>query len=48
MSYYIPIVFGVFDKSLGFSALVSTSSILALFIPGLWCLTLLFLRKQER
>ena len=48
MTYFLPISVGTFTKGLGFHDLVADLAGLALFIPVLTLLSLLFLRKQER
>ena len=48
MTYFLPISVGTFTKGLGFHDLALDLAGLALFIPGLTLLSLLFLRQQER
>ena len=48
MSYFLPVSVGTFTKGLGFADLYPDIAALALFIPALIGLSLLFLRKQER
>ena len=48
MTYFVPISIGTFTKGLGFRDLVPSLAELAVFIPALTFLSLLFLRKQER
>ena len=48
MSYYLPISVGTFTKGLGLADLGTNLVALLLFIPALWTLSLLLLRKQER
>jgi ribosome-dependent ATPase len=48
MTYFVPISIGTFTKGLGFWDLVPSLAELAVFIPALTFLSLLFLRKQER
>ena len=48
MSYYLPISVGTFTKGLGFADLGTNLVALVLFVPALWTLSLLLLRKQER
>jgi ribosome-dependent ATPase len=48
MTYFVPISVGTFTKGLGFHDLTPSLAELALFIPALTFLSLLFLRKQER
>jgi ribosome-dependent ATPase len=48
MSYFLPISVGTFTKGLGFQDLAAYLGVLAVFIPALLGLNLLFLRKQER
>ncbi len=48
MTYFVPISVGTFTKGLGFLDLVTDLAALAVFIPVLTLLSLLFLRKQER
>jgi len=48
MSYYVPISIGTFTKGLGFADLSGYLLGLAIFIPALLVLNLLFLRKQAR
>jgi ribosome-dependent ATPase len=48
MTYFVPISVGTFTKGLGFHDLTPSLTELGLFIPALTCLSLLFLRKQER
>jgi ribosome-dependent ATPase len=48
MTYFVPISIGTFTKGLGFHDLGPSLAELAVFIPTLTCLSLLFLRKQER
>jgi ribosome-dependent ATPase len=48
MTYFVPISVGAFTKGLGFHDLTPSLAELALFIPALTFLSLLFLRKQER
>jgi len=48
MTYFVPISIGTFTKGLSFHDLAPSLAELAVFIPTLTCLSLLFLRKQER
>ena len=48
MTYFVPISIGTFTKGLGFHDLMPHLAELAVFIPALTFLSLLFLRKQER
>jgi ribosome-dependent ATPase len=48
MTYFLPVAVGTFTKGLGFSDLALKLAGLALFIPALTLLSLLFLRSQER
>jgi len=48
MSYFLPVSVGTFTKGLGFADLATDVGVLALFVPALWMLSLLLLRKQER
>ncbi|MGC2412439.1 MAG: ribosome-associated ATPase/putative transporter RbbA [Stellaceae bacterium] len=48
MTYFLPISVGTFTKGLGFHDLAANLAGLAVFIPVLTLLSLLFLRKQER
>jgi ribosome-dependent ATPase len=48
MTYFLPVSVGTFTKGLGFSDLAPNLSALALFVPALTLLSLLFLRTQER
>lgn len=48
MTYFIPIAVGAYTKGLGFADLIGRMGWLSLFIPSLFLLSLLFLRKQER
>jgi ribosome-dependent ATPase len=48
MTYFLPVAVGTFTKGLGFSDLALKLGALALFIPALTTLSLLFLRGQER
>ena len=48
MTYFVPISIGTFTKGLGFHDLMPHLAELAVFIPALTLLSLLFLRKQER
>jgi ribosome-dependent ATPase len=48
MTYFVPISVGTFTKGLGFRDLTPSLAELALFIPALTFLSLMFLRKQER
>ncbi|MBS0644250.1 MAG: ribosome-associated ATPase/putative transporter RbbA [Acetobacteraceae bacterium] len=48
MSYYLPVSLGAFTKGLGFADLGTNLLILTLFVPVLWSLSLMLLRKQER
>jgi ribosome-dependent ATPase len=48
MTYFVPISVGTFTKGLGFRDLALHLAELAVFIPALTFLSLLFLRKQER
>jgi len=48
MSYYLPVTVGTFTKGLGFRDLLGNISVLTAFVPLLWTLSLLLLRKQER
>ncbi len=48
MTYFIPIAVGTYTKGLGFIDLIGRMGWLSLFIPALFLLSLLFLRKQER
>jgi len=48
MTYFVPISIGTFAKGLGFHDLAPRLAELAVFIPILTGLSLLFLRKQER
>jgi ribosome-dependent ATPase len=48
MSYYLPVSVGTFTKGLGFMDLKVDIAALLLFVPVLWTLSLLLLRKQER
>jgi ribosome-dependent ATPase len=48
MTYFVPISVGTFTKGLGFHDLTPSLTELGFFIPALTCLSLLFLRKQER
>jgi ribosome-dependent ATPase len=48
MTYFLPVSVGTFTKGLGFSDLAPNLGALALFIPALTLLSLLFLRRQER
>ena len=48
MTYFVPICVGTYTKGLDFSDLVGRLGWLALFIPALLLLSMLFLRKQER
>jgi ribosome-dependent ATPase len=48
MTYFLPVSVGTFTKGLGFSDLAPNLGALALFIPALTTLSLLFLRGQER
>jgi ribosome-dependent ATPase len=48
MTYFLPVTVGTFTKGLGFSDLALKLAALALFIPALTLLSLLFLRSQER
>ena len=48
MTYFLRISVGTFTKGLGFADLGSNLLALAIFIPVLTLLSLLFLRKQER
>src|SRR3974390_942709 len=48
MTYFVPISIGTFTKGLDFHDLAPSLAELAVFIPTLTCLSLLFLRKQER
>jgi ribosome-dependent ATPase len=48
MTYFLPISVGTFTKGLGFHDLAANLAGLALFIPALTLLSLVFLRKQER
>ena len=48
MTYFVPISVGTFTKGLGFHDLTPSLTALGFFIPALTCLSLLFLRKQER
>jgi ribosome-dependent ATPase len=48
MTYFVPISIGTFTKGLGFHDLMPHLAELAVFIPVLTFLSLLFLRKQER
>jgi ribosome-dependent ATPase len=48
MTYFLPISVGTFTKGLGFHDLAANLAGLAMFIPVLTLLSLLFLRKQER
>jgi len=47
MTYFLPISVGTFTKGLGFHDLAANLAGLAVFIPVLTLLSLLFLRKQE-
>jgi ribosome-dependent ATPase len=47
MTYFVPISVGTFTKGLGFHDLALHLAELAVFIPALTFLSLLFLRKQE-
>ena len=48
MTYFVPVSVGTFTKGLGFRDLAPSLAELAVFIPVLTVLRLLFLRKQER
>ncbi len=48
MTYFLPICVGAYTKGLGFPDLIGRMGWLALFVPALLLLSLLFLRKQER
>jgi ribosome-dependent ATPase len=48
MTYFVPISIGTFTKGLGIRDLAPSLGELAVFIPALTFLSLLFLRKQER
>jgi ribosome-dependent ATPase len=48
MTYFLPVCVGTYTKGLGFSDLSSQMGWLFLFIPALFLMSLLFLRKQER
>jgi ribosome-dependent ATPase len=48
MTYFLPFSVGTFTKGLGFSDLAPDLLGLAIFVPVLTILSLLFLRKQER
>jgi ribosome-dependent ATPase len=48
MSYYLPVSVGTFTKGLGFADLAGNIAALIAFVPLLWTLSLLLLRKQER
>ncbi len=48
MTYFLRIAMGTFTKGLGFADLYGSLVSLALFIPALTLLSLVFLRKQER
>jgi ribosome-dependent ATPase len=49
MTYFVPISdVGTFTKGLGFHDLTPSLAELALFIPALTLLSLLFLRKRKR
>jgi ribosome-dependent ATPase len=48
MTYFMPISIGTFTKGLGFPDLITNLAALAVFIPVLTLLSLVFLRKQER
>ncbi|HVB14998.1 MAG TPA: ABC transporter permease, partial [Stellaceae bacterium] len=48
MTYYLPVSVGTFTKGLGFDDLGANLAGLAVFIPALTLLSLMFLRKQER
>jgi ribosome-dependent ATPase len=48
MTYFVPVSVGTFTKGLGFHDLAPSLAELAVFIPVLTFLSLLFLRKQER
>ena len=48
MTYFVPISIGTFTKGLGFHDLMPHLAELAVFIPVLTFLSLLFLRKQQR
>jgi len=48
MTYYLPVSVGTFTKGLGFDDLAANLAGLAVFIPALTLLSLMFLRKQER
>ena len=48
MTYFLRIAMGTFTKGLGFADLAGSLAGLAVFIPILTLLSLLFLRKQER
>ncbi len=48
MTYFLPICVGAYTKGLGFPDLIGRMGWLSLFIPALFLLSLLFLRKQER
>jgi ribosome-dependent ATPase len=47
MTYFVPISVGTFTKGLGFGDLAPNLTELAIFIPVLTLLSMLFLRKQE-
>jgi ribosome-dependent ATPase len=48
MTYFLPVSVGTFTKGLGFADLAVYIAELAVFIPALTLLSLLFLRKQEK
>jgi hypothetical protein len=48
MTYFMPISIDTFTKGLGFPDLITNLAALAVFIPVLTLLSLVFLRKQER
>jgi ribosome-dependent ATPase len=48
MTYFVPVSVGTFTKGLGFHDLAPSLAELAVFIPVLTLLSLLFLRKQQR
>jgi ribosome-dependent ATPase len=48
MTYFVPVSVGTFTKGLGLHDLAPSLAELAVFIPVLTVLSLLFLRKQER
>ena len=48
MTYFVPICVGAYTKGLDFSDLIGRLGWLAVFVPALLLLSLLFLRKQER